>query len=114
MAKKLNKRNLLKKFLEIPRSASRDFYSREMKMLNSLIERYSEDFVCKLNFAKKFDSMAIVICDAFKIELDRKFRNFNYEIDYSKYEIYKVDAVKHGEDSMMKKKIKTIRDFLNG
>lgn len=114
MAKKLNKRNLLKKFLEIPRSASRDFYSREMKMLNSLIERYSEDFVSKLNFAKKFDSMAIVICDAFKIELDRKFRNFNYEIDYSKYDIFKVDAVKHGKDSVVKKKIKTIRDFLNG
>ena len=47
MAKKLNKKNLLKKFLEIPRSASRDFYSREMKMLNSLIERYSEEFVFK-------------------------------------------------------------------
>ena len=114
MAKKLNKRNLLRKFLEIPRSASRDFYSREMKMLNSLIERYSEDFVSKLNFAKKFDSMAIVICDAFKIELDKKFRNFNYEIDYSKYDVYKVDAVKHGKDSVVKKKIKTIRDFLNG
>jgi len=114
MAKKLNKRNLLKKFLEIPRSASRDFYSREMKMLNSLIERYSEEFVFKLNFAKKFDSMAVIICDAFKLELDRKFRNFNYEIDFSKYETYKVDANKHGQDLIVKKKVKTIRDFLNG
>jgi hypothetical protein len=114
MAKKLNKRNLLKKFLEIPRSASRDFYCREMKMLNSLIDRYSEEFVCKLNFAKKFDSMAVIICDAFKTELDRKFRNFNYEIDFSKYETFKVDAIKHGSDLTIKRKIKTIRDFLNG
>ena len=59
----------------------------------------------KLNFAKKFDSMAIIICDAFKVELDRKFRNFNYEIDYSKYETFKVDALKHGKDVAVKKKI---------
>lgn len=114
MAKKLNKRNLLKKFIEIPRAASRDFYCREMKMLNSLIEKYSEEFVSKLNFAKKFDSMAVIMCEAFKTELDRKFRNFNYEIDFSKYETFKVDQIKHGSDSAVKRKIKTIRDFLNG
>ena len=114
MAKKINKRNLLKRFLEIPRSASRDFYCREMKMLNSLIERYSEEFIFKLNFAKKFDSMAVIICDAFKTELDKKFRNFNYEIDYSKYKTFELSPIKFGEDSVIKKKTKTIRNFLNG
>ncbi len=114
MAKKLNKRNLLKKFLEIPKSASRDFYCKEMKMLNALIERYSEEFVNKLLFAKKFDSMAVIICDAFKHELDKKFRNFNYEIDYSKYETFNLNSFKCGEDLILKKKTKTIRDFLNG
>lgn len=111
---KINKRTILKKLVEFPSKGSRIFFSKEMKMLNLLIERYSEDFVNALTFDKKYDSIAILLCDSFKQELDRRFRCFEYKVDYSKYDAHKISNEKFGEDLKLNKKPKTIRDFLNG
>lgn len=111
---KINKRTILKKLVEFPSKGSRIFFSKEMKMLNLLIERYSEDFVQALTLDKKYDSIAVLLCDSFKQELDRRFRCFKYEIDHSKYNTHKIMEEKFGEDLKVEKKLKTVRDFLNG
>ena len=110
---KINKKKLLAKFVEVPFCSKRDFYAREMKLLNDLIEKYSEEFISVLTVPKKYDSIAILLCESYKDELDRKFRNFNYTIDYSRYESYTLSD-KCGEDIVVDKKPKTIRNFLNG
>jgi hypothetical protein len=111
---KINKRKILQSLIEIPKGSKREIYSREMKLLNDLISRYSEDFVSILKFDKKFDSIAILLCDSFKYELDKRFRNFNYVVDFSRYEKYSICETKFGEDFPQVLKPKTIRDFLNG
>lgn len=111
---KINKRTILKKLLEFPNKGSRIFFSKEMKMLNLLIERYSEEFVNALTFDKKYDSIAILLCDSFKQELDRRFRCFEYKVDHSKYDTHKISDEKFGKDLKLNKKPKTVRDFLNG
>ena len=111
---KINKRIILKKLVEFPSKGSRIFFSKEMKMLNLLIERYSEEFVEALVFDKKYESIAILLCDSFKQELDRRFRCFKYKIDYSKYDAHEISNEKFGEDLNLNKKPKTVRDFLNG
>jgi hypothetical protein len=111
---KFNKRKILQSLIEIPKGSKRETYSREMKLLNSLIEKYSIEFISILKLDKKFDSIAILLCDSFEVELNKRFRNFNFEIDISKYETYCIHENKFGEDIPQILKPKTIRDFLNG
>jgi len=111
---KINKKQLLKKFVEFPKTGIRLFFAKEMNLLNLLIERYSIEFVQVLSLNKKYDSLAVVLCESFKPEIDKKFRSFNYRIDHSKYEQYNISSTKSGEDILLKNKPKTIRDFLNG
>jgi hypothetical protein len=111
---KVNKKLLLRKFLNVPTKGSRLFYMKEMTLLNTLIERYSEDFVVALNLPKKYDSMAIIICDSFKSEIDRRFKDFSYITDFSKYENVNLHEHKFGEDLILNIKPKTVKDFLNG
>ena len=111
---KINKKHLLRKFVNVPEKGSRLFYMKEMTLLNSLIERYSEEFVLVLKFPKKYDSMAIIVCDAYKSQIDKKFRDFNYRIDKSKYTEIVLSDIKSGEDFNITIKPKTIKDFLNG
>lgn len=111
---KINKKHLLAKFVDLPSSQKREFYMKEFKLLNNLIDRYSIEFVLALHIDKKYNSLAILLCDSFKASLDLKFRNFNYKIDDSKYEKIILSDAKSGEDSKVNLKLKTIRDFLNG
>jgi len=111
---KINKKLLLRKFLDIPSKGSRLFYIKEMTLLNNLIKKYSEEFVLALKLPKKYDSIAIILCESFKPLLEKKFRDFNYKIDKSKYEKINLSNDKFGEDFHVEVKLKTIRDFLNG
>jgi hypothetical protein len=111
---KINKKHLLRKFVNVPEKGSRLFYMKEMTLLNCLIERYSEEFVLVLKFPKKYDSMAIIVCDAYKGQIDKKFRDFNYTIDKSKYTEIVLSDIKSGEDFNITIKPKTVKDFLNG
>lgn len=115
MAKaKFNKKQLLKKFVEFPKTGIRHFFSKEMSLLNILIERYSIDFLNVLTLNKKYDSLAIILCDSYKPEIDKKYRSFNYKTDDSLYDKIETTSVKSGEDVEIKIKPKTIKDFLNG
>jgi hypothetical protein len=113
MAKaKINKKHILARLTLVPTRDKRLFYMREMKFLNDLCERYSLEFMNIVSFDKKFDSLAYIVCDKLKEVMDQKFRAFNYCVDLSKYESYNLGD-KVGEDVLLDKKNKTIKDFLN-
>ena len=110
--KGLNKREILFRLLEVPDKGRRPFFAREMKMLNNLCERYSQEFMAIVSFDKKFDSLAYLVSDKLKKRLDEKFRAFNFKVDLSRYETYNIGE-KVGHDSDVPRKNKTIKDFLN-
>ncbi len=107
-----NKREILFRLLEVPDKGRRPFFAREMKMLNDLCERYSQDFMAIVSFNKKFDSLAYLVSDKLKNKLDEKFRAFNFKVDFSKYKTYDIGD-KVGPDANLPRKNKTIKDFLN-
>ena len=108
----LNKREIIFRLLEVPDKARRPFFAREMKMLNDLCDRYSQDFMSIVTFDKKFDSLAYLVSEKLKETLDKKFRAFNFKVDFSKYPKYNIGR-KTGKDIEIKKRKKTAKDFLN-
>lgn len=113
MAKsKINKKHILARLTLIPQKDKRLFYMREMKFLNILCERYSLEFMNIVTFDKKFDSLAYLVSEKLKDTLDRKYRAFNFKVDFSKYVTYNIGD-KVGEDRELQSKLKTIKDFLN-
>lgn len=82
-----------------------------MKMLNTLMEKFPEtSFWQKFNFRKQYDSLAYFISPYGQEYLRKKYNEFNYKIPKkSKVKLGK----KIGEDKILKKENKTIRDFFN-
>jgi len=109
---KINKRKILLRLLEEPKSSKRMFFSREMKLLNDLCNRYSLEFMDIVNFGRKFDSLAYIVSPKLKYVMDQKFRAFNYVVDKTRYPSYTIGE-KVGEDKKVVKKNKTTKDFLN-
>ena len=110
--RKINKKEILSRLTLVPTKDKRLFYMREMKFLNDLCERYSEEFMNIISFDKKFDSLAYIVCDKLKMTLDLKFRAFNFKIDSSKYIDYTIGD-KEGKDVEIIHKPKTAKQFLN-
>ena len=108
----LNKREILFRLLDVPEKGRRPFFAREMKMLNDLIERYSQEFMSCISFDKKFDSLAYLTSPKLKGTLDEKFRAFNFRVDLSRYEVYDIGE-KVGHDKVVLPKKKTVKDFLD-
>ena len=111
-AKGPNKREIIFRLVEVPDKGRRPFFAREMKMLNDLCDRYSQDFMAIVSFEKKFDSLAYIVSDKLKETMDTKFRAFNFKVDLSKYEHYNLGD-KSGQDRNVPRTNKTIKDFLN-
>ena len=88
------------------------FFPKQMKMLNTLCERYSQEFMSVVSFYNKFDSLEVLISPASKKMLDKKFKAFNFKVDLSKYPQYNIGR-KSGKDANIIKPKKTIRDFLD-
>ena len=108
----INKREILIRLVEQPKTGKRFFFAREMKMLNDLCDRYSLEFMNIVSFYKKLDSLAYLVSPKLKAVLDQKFRAFNYVVDNSKYPSYTIGE-KFGDDKKVTKKNKTIKDFLD-
>ena len=111
-AKGPNKRDIIFRLVDVPDKGRRPFFAREMKMLNDLCDRYSQDFMAIVSFEKKFDSLAYLVSDKLKDTMDTKFRAFNFKVDLSKYERYNLGH-KSGQDRDSARTTKTIKDFLN-
>lgn len=109
--KKISKHSILKRIVLRPEKDVRLFFMREMKILNSLCDSYSLEFMNIVNFGKQFDSLAYLASPKLKKTMDQKFRAFNYVVDNSKYPTYNIGE-KSGKDKKTNK-TKTIRDFLD-
>jgi hypothetical protein len=109
---KISKQKILARLTLAPTMGKRLFYAREMKLLNDLCERYSLEFMNVVSFDKKFDSLAYLVCDKLKEVLDKKFRAFNFKVDFSKYKSYDIGE-KSGEDFAVKREVKSVKKFLD-
>ena len=68
-----------------------------MKLLKDLEARYCLDFLEIVTFPKKYDSLVYLVSKELKSTMDRKWRNFNFKVDFSKYTIYDISE-KCGKD----------------
>jgi len=109
-----HKRKLLiiERLVEVPKLQKRFFWAAQMKMLKNLEERYSLDFLEIVTFPKKYDSLAYLVSEALKETMDKKWRNFNFKVDFSKYTIYDISD-KCGKDyESIYNKPKNTKDLL--
>ena len=109
---KINKRKIVQRLLEEPKTSKRIFYAREMKLLNDLCNRYSLEFMDIVTFYKKLNSLSYLLSPKLRETMDKKWRAFNYKLDKNKYKEYNIGE-KVGEDRDLKKQTKTTKDFLN-
>lgn len=108
---KISKIDILERLVEEPKNNKNFFYAREMKMLNDLVDLYSLEFMNVVNLGRRFESLAYFKHSKVKEKLDRRFREFNYVTDKSRYPEYNLGE-KSGEDRFVKRKKKTLKDFL--
>ena len=108
----LSKIEIIERLIEVPEKSPPAFFKREMKMLNQLCETYSKEFMSIINFDQKFDSLQYLRSSKLKEALDKKFRAFNFKVEFSKYPKYNIGR-KTGKDIEIKKPKKTAKDFLN-
>lgn len=103
---------ILSLMVHVPDEPSVDFLVKEIGILNTFIERYNEEFA-KVRGREKKDSMAYWISDAMRGEMDKRWRDFNYITDESKYPEYTIHDCKFGEPPDLSKKKKTLWQWIN-
>jgi len=119
------RREIVHKHLPIPEKNLREFWKRESTLLKELVEKYpAEDFWLKVNFKSvpatsklpdqegKLRSFAQFFAWPYKDELERKYKEARYKIKED--DQIKIFEEKFGEDIIINRKPKTIKDFLNG
>ena len=74
------------RLVEVPKDQKKFFWAREMKFLKDLEARYSLEFLEIASFPKKYDSLAYLVSEPLKEPMNKKWRNFNFRIDPSKYD----------------------------
>jgi hypothetical protein len=108
---KLNKKEIVLRIITPPKSIKGAYWTREYKILNDLIKEFPNiDFWQKVNFNQEWDSLLILKSDYGKSLLNKKYKEFHYEIP--KKEKIKLTK-KSGRDKIIKTKPKTIRGFLS-
>ena len=108
--KKLNKRDLIKRLVVEPDKQKRMFWAREMKLLNDLLEIFpNQDFWSKVSISL-VPSLAVLRSEQGIKQIRKKYREFNYKIP-PKIEI--PPGEKSGDDKIISKKPKTIRQFID-
>jgi hypothetical protein len=76
---------VIERLVDVPKNGKRFFWAREMKLLKDLEDRYSLEFLEVATFPKKYDSLAYIVSQPLVKPMDRKWRNFNFKADLSKY-----------------------------
>lgn len=108
--KKLNKREIIKKLVTEPDKQKRMFWAREMKMLNDLMEMFpNQDFWRRMSISK-VPSLAVLRSGTGLKIIQKKYVEFNYKIP-PKIDIPLGEKV--GDDKILSKKPKTIRQFID-
>jgi len=97
--------------------SQKGFWPKEMKMANKLIKEYDLDFLLWVipPYNKKVPSLAYFMADYGKEYLSSQFFNFkNEKTDLTpKANNIQLSETKIGEDVVLDKKPRTLKDFLN-
>ncbi len=106
-----DKKKIIERLVDVPDKGKRPFWAREMTLLNRLLKRWPKlDFWHKVRFRDKFPSLAYLLTDIGVGNVTRKYNEFIFEIPTQK--TYNLGS-KVGEDILLPKKNKSIKDFLN-
>lgn len=105
------KKKIIEKLTDPPKTQKRLFWAREIKSLNILLEAYPIDSFWKgLSFPKKLDSLILLRSGYYAGQLKKKYNRFNYKIPPNK----QIDIKeKTGEDYIKQNKPKNIKEFLS-
>lgn len=111
---KLKKSSVIERLVEVPKPAPKNFWPREMKILNGLLKEFPLEFLANLTIPKKTKSLSFVASNKFREKLDEKYKIYSKQIgvetpaekDYNISE----DRVASPSKAIPKK---TLRDFLN-
>jgi len=119
------RREIVRKHLQLPKKNLRPFWKKETFLLKKLISLYpDEKFWLKVNFKPvtiklKFGSkdqglysFAQFFAWPFKEELEKKYKQAKYKV--GKDLKIKLSQEKSGEDVIIQRKPRSIKDFLNG
>ena len=115
--RKTFEQKLIEKLVECPHSNSpaselSAFWGREMKILKSVLKEFPDkEFWHKVEFGKKFKSLATALGDVGKIFVKRKYSEFHYKPRILKTP--KIHDEKFGEDLDIEKKKRSIKDYFN-
>jgi len=75
------KKKLIERIINVPKTQKRSFWGREIKSLNELIKLYPEDkFWIGIKFPEKLDSIILLRSGYYSRELKSKHNRFNYVI----------------------------------
>lgn len=112
-----NQQILIKKFVDSSFFKNRGFWPREMKMATKLVKEYNLDFLLWVipPYNKKIPSLAYFMADYGKQYLMEQFFNFKKETTDLSPQINNITLLesKIGEDPLIQKKPKSLKDFLN-
>ncbi len=119
------RREIVRKHLEIPKKELGKFWKKETFLLKRLVGLYpDENFWLKVNFKpiliklkygekeQQLQSFAQFFRWPFKDELDKKYQQAKYTV--KKDQCVKLSTEKCGEDVIIQRKPRTIKDFLDG
>ncbi len=105
------KKKIIEKLVVVPGKQKRNFWGREIKSLNILLEKYpEEDFWKGLTFFEKFDSIILFRSGYYSKELLKKYKRYKYIIP--KKDNPKLGS-KSGDDYKKQVKPKNLREFLS-
>lgn len=106
----MNKRNLIRKIVDIPKDSRAEFWKKEFKLLNDLLKIFPDENFWEKSRFDKVPSLAIYMKDEAKL-MHKTYKNFYYvppEITISEIKL----GEKAGEDYNTVKKPNNIKGFL--
>jgi len=111
-----NPQILINKFVDSERFSDKGFWPREMKIASKLIKTYDLQFLLAAipPYGKRVPSLAYFIADYGQQYLQEAFYNYKKSTsDFSpKIESIPLENTKIGEDVIIEKKPRTLKDFL--
>lgn len=112
-----NQQVLIKKFINPIPFGDKSFWPREMKMATKLVKEYNLDFLLWVipPYNKKVPSLAYFMADYGKQYLMEQFFNYKKEttdLSPQKDNVMLLES-KIGSDTLIEKKPKSLKDFLN-
>jgi hypothetical protein len=109
MKQRINRRNYINNFVNIPKNAGKEFWIKEMVLFKRLEATYGIEFLSQFVPPEKIASLAMFFSDYGKKKLESYKNQFYYRPQIIERPVI---SEKVGDDAQIKTK-KTIRDFLS-